>query len=89
MGGEFCLAPITGVNSDAVQGIVERRPEIVNGIPEDEGYAFWNGLSLGDVKRIASSFRIVLDEDFMRVEWSDCLDGPVKISNVMCGPINL
>jgi len=77
------------LRKDAVQGVVQSRAEVVQGIADDKQNIIWNGLSRFDLDRIISSIRIVIDNYGVRASVAKFAESSVKILDMLVGPLDL
>jgi len=79
LGGSICECQL-------IPSEIQSRLEIVKGIPKDESKVIWNGLRRADLHRLAASFRIALDGDFVDTSFDELLNLRVQIIDVLFGP---
>jgi len=86
--GKFCV--FRPLANDIVHGEIKRGSKIMQCVSDDEGKLLWNGFHRNDLDNIASSLRVMLDVDTVRVVCVSKLPhATIKVIDVMLGPFNL
>lgn len=80
--------PSSQVNQGAGE-VVERRSEVVDGIPDDKGDIDRQCLLLAEAQRIAAGLVVRFDNCAIRFSFQECEDLRVQVGDVAFGPIQL
>jgi len=83
------VPPVSSPKDNFINGQVQRPPEIVEGISEDERKLLWKGLSYNYLKNIISSLKITLNAETVGVICGEGKNSFVKVIDVLFGPFNL
>jgi hypothetical protein len=80
----------TQVADDLSYGVVERAPEIVNGITDDHTKPVDSECAWGPkIKAQITRFRVFIDERSVTLVHQEAIDPSLRISDVLIGPFNL